>query len=113
MVDWQSPETIPVVPKYGIEVFWLAVEATIKGEKQIVVFDALYINKPLEYENSDDEEPLDSDYHVDLDGHPIQAIGWHRALEHEEFSNYYEQINFNDDYVLLGWGEYLKPDFKR
>ena len=49
VVDWQSPEITPNVPKGETKTFWLAVSSNIRGEFKTFVFDAQYVNKPLEY----------------------------------------------------------------
>lgn len=32
-------------------------------------------------------------------------------FHHPEFSGYYEPITFNDKYQLLGWAEYVLPEW--
>lgn len=114
VVNWQSPEKTPEVKKGEIQIFWLAVKSKARNgnEWRKYTFPAYYINKPLEYADDDIDkmEPLDDDHHVDTDGYPISSIGWHNELEHADFSGYYEPISFREDYVLLGWGEYLTPE---
>ena len=115
VVDWKKPEETPAVNKYDMETFWVAVKYTNpKGEVVNLVFDALYINKPLEYasDDKDFENPLDDDHHVDVDGYPVSSVGWHRPLNHADFSNYYEKLNFSSNYEFLGWADYIKPEFK-
>ena len=114
MVDWQSPDLLPNVKDGDSETFWIAVQRNRNGESPIFVFDAQYINKPLKFddEDLDQEEPL-GDYLEDSDGRPVEAIGWYSTLSHPEYSSYYEPLSFDKDNVLLGWGEYLKPDFKQ
>lgn len=113
VVDWQSPQTTPDVPKGETKTFWIAVQFKRKGEWHKSVFDAQYVNKPLEYAEDDIncECPLDDEHFVSHDGDPIEAVGWHSVMEHADFSGYYEQIIFNEDRELLGWGDYLKPEF--
>ncbi len=116
IVNWQDPKTTPSVSKYDMDMFWLAVKLTrSNGESENHVFSAFYMNKPLEYSESDSENeyPLDDHHHVDVDGYPVEAVGWHRSLGHSDFDNYYEPITFNSDYQLLGWGEYLEPEFTK
>lgn len=113
VVDWKSPETTPSVPKGETKTFWLAVGSSIRGEFRTFVFDAQYVNKPLEYAEDDIgcECPLDDECFVTSDGDPIECIGWFDVRNHQDFDNYYEPLSFNEDYTLLGWAEYEKPDF--
>lgn len=111
---WHSPESTPEVKKNDKRTFWIAVEATYRscsGDSAIgkVVFPAQYLNMPLEYD--DEGELMNDDCLVNIDGDPVEAIGWHTERDHEEFDNYYPAIDFNDDYVLLGWTEYYTPSF--
>lgn len=112
-VYWQSPDVVPEVAKGEAETFWIAVKYLRKGEWQTTVFDAQYVNKPIEFAPDDTEleYPLDDDHFVDGNGDPVAALGWHSLLNHPEFSSYYEGISFNDEYVLLGWAKYCKPAF--
>lgn len=114
VVHWNSPETIPDVPKGETKTFWLATRYKRRGEWVEVVFDAQYVNKPLEYAEDDDEKewPLDDDHFVNEDGEPIEATGWHSLMEHADFHGYYEPVVFGDDREFLGWAEYQKPEFK-
>ncbi|WED23048.1 3'-5' exoribonuclease [Vibrio sp. JC009] len=114
VIDWQSPETTPDIPKGETKTFWLATRYKRKDKWHTAVFDAQYVNKPLEYaeDDSDKECPLDDEHFVDCDGCPIEALGWHSLKEHADFHGYYEPIVFNEERELLGWGEYLAPEFK-
>ena len=114
VVDWQSPETTPNVPKGETKTFWIATRFKRRGEWKTAVFDAQYVNKPLEYAEDDIEKeyPLDDDHFVNEDGEAMEAIGWHSLMEHADFHGYYEPIVFSEDRELLGWGEYQKPKFK-
>lgn len=116
IVDWQDPETTPNVDKYSKDLFWIAVKSKVgsaEGEWRVFVYPAYFINKPLEYSEDDLDkiEPLDDDHHVDVDGYPVAAVGWHSELSHADFCNYYEKISFRDEYALLGWAEYEPPEF--
>lgn len=113
VVNWQSPETTPEVEKYESESFWIAVKSLVKDGWRESVFEAQYVNKPLEYDESDSdcENPLDDNHFVNVDGEPMEAVGWYCVRDHSEFSDFYEPITFGKEYVLLGWGNYIKPDF--
>lgn len=113
-VVWHSPESTPEVGKNEKRTFWIAVNVTLRpcnGDPVIkqVVFPAQYLNMPLEYD--DEGELLNDDCPVNTDGDHVEAIGWHTERDHEEFDNYHPAIDFNDDYVLLGWAEYEVPSF--
>lgn len=109
VVNWQSPEAMPNVAKGEVEKFWLAMRIKRKGEWFTTVIDAQYVNKPLEYD--EDGDLLDDDCFVNEDGDPINALGWHHVMEHADFDGYYEPIEFDAERELLGWGQYLKPEF--
>lgn len=110
IVDWQSPDSVPDVPKDETETFWVAVEFTRgNGETSRCVYDAQFVNKPVEFD--EEGEPLSDDYFVTEDGDPVSAVGWHSLKEHADFDGYYDPLPFSDDYVLLGWAVYEKPDF--
>jgi len=110
-VIWQLPSKTPEVPKGENHLFWIAVQSQWSAGEQprTLVYLANYINKPLELD--DDGEPLDDDCHVNTDGDPISAIGWHNQYDHPDFSGYYEPIQFNEQLKLLGWAEYLPPEW--
>lgn len=111
VVDWQSPDDKPHVPKGESEMFWIAVNSRRSdGSFKTYVFDAQYLNQPLEL--NEEGEPFNENQMVDIDGDWLEAVGWYSLKEHSEFPEFYEPINFNEDYVLLGWGMYQKPDFK-
>ena len=113
IVNWQSPETVPNVPKDETETFWVAVKRKTQTGWRKFVFDAQYVNKPLEFEEDDTEKqfPLSDDYFVDEDGQPTECVGWFSLREHADFSGYYEPLTFNSEYILLGWGKYQTPEF--
>nr|WP_319552409.1 hypothetical protein [uncultured Vibrio sp.] len=114
VVDWQSPEATPNVPKGETKTFWLAILRKRRdGSQAVMVLDAQYVNKPLEYAEDDiaKECPLDDECFVSEDGDPIESVGWHCLMEHADFDGYYRPISFDENYELLGWGEYITPDF--
>lgn len=109
VVDWQKPESTPVVEVGSEKEFWIAVEATRSNKPaKIYTFLAQYQNRP--YEEGEEEfsgdEPL-----VSVDGEYISSVGWVTCKQHTEFDNFYEPISFNDNYKLLGWAEYVAPEF--
>jgi len=110
IVDWNKPDQIPPVEKFAMDVYWIAVETHWRGKPEVCVFLAHYINKPLEMDEND--EPTDPNAHINEDGEYVEAIGWHSEQEHPDFNGYYSPISFNDKYKLLGWAEYLPPEFK-
>ncbi|TDF41939.1 hypothetical protein EYS14_03585 [Alteromonadaceae bacterium M269] len=113
IVNWQSPDTTPEVGKGKTDIFWIAVNYKREDAWHTTVFDAQYVNKPLEFAEDDTEKeyPLDDDCFFDMDGDPIESIGWYRLLEHADFNGYYEPITFRESYVLLGWAKYQKPEY--
>ncbi len=115
VVNWKKPEQIPHVEKGETVTFWIAVRYKRKDEWETSIFDAQYVNKPLEYadDDLDNECPLDDDHFCNEDGEAMAAEGWFNLLNHPEFSSFYEPISFSDDYELLGWGDYLKPEFNQ
>lgn len=108
-VNWQLPSLTPDVPKGENHLFWVAVQNQWRAGEQpkTSVYLANYINKPLALD--DDGEPLDDDCHVDTDGNPVSAIGWHNQYDHPDFNGYYEKMQFSDKCKLLGWAEYKPP----
>ncbi len=112
-LNWQKSDVIPVVDKGSEKQFWVAVE--IKGKHlpndEFVTFLAHYQNRPFDQEAYDKDEHEDDDCLVTLDGEYVSSVGWVSARSHVEFDNYYEPINFNPDYKLVGWAEYEAPDF--
>ncbi|EMY6467009.1 hypothetical protein ABCL20_004485 [Vibrio alginolyticus] len=112
-VKWHSPEETPQVESQGLKKFWVAIKVTgsinqTKKSKTFVI-SAYYVNKPLELDEHG--EVINGDPFVSIDGEPIEAVGFHSCKEHQEFDGYYEPLPFGDDYELLGWAEYQKPDF--
>ena len=109
-VDWKAPDTLPEIPEGTEEHFWLAVEVTKPNKPvEIKTFLGQYQNRPLN-QNAEvplgDEEPL-----VNTDGDPVSSVGWVACQSHYDFDNFYEFINFSDEYKLMGWAEYEAPDF--
>lgn len=115
IANWIKPEVLPEVELYEVKTFWVAVK-TIRTdragtaiEKQFV-FPAQYVNKPLILDGDGDYE--NDDYFVNEDGEPVSCIGWHSEMDSSEFDGWYPSLPFSDEYILLGWAEYLKPEFK-
>lgn len=111
-LGWNDPNAIPEVPKGESVSFWISVERTNRqGGKLTNVYCAQYTNMPVVFD--EDGEP-DTDFHlVSEDGETISAVGWHDVKNHYDFDDYYEPIVFNEDCKLLGWKEYVKPEFKK
>lgn len=112
VVFWRSAEEVPAVEVGELTKFWIAVLSHHKlkdGKPSVFVFCASYANKPLLL--NEDGEPTADDYHTNEDGDPVEAVGWMNEFHHPEFSGYYESITFNDKYQLLGWAEYVKPEW--
>ena len=109
-IEWQKPTVIPEV-KIGDDVeFWIAVETQRPDKpKEIITFLAIYQNRPLEHD--DDGELISDDYLVTPDGDPHESIGWVTCKSHYEFDDFYESIEFNEKYKLLGWAVYTPPSF--
>ena len=109
VVEWQKPESTPVVEVGDEKEFWIAIEATRPNKPaKIYTFLAQYQNRPYEEgeEELNGDEPL-----VNVDGEYISSVGWVMCKQHTEFDNFYEPISFNDNYKLLGWAEYVAPEF--
>jgi hypothetical protein len=114
-LNWQKPETTPVVPKGDELEFWVAIESTrVNPHNQVsstrtYTFLAQYQNRPLE--TDEDGEYLDDDYLTDVNGEPVESIGWVSCKAHDDFDNFYEKLDFNENYKLLAWAEYTAPEF--
>ena len=115
VVVWNDPKLTPTIPLNSEKTFWVAIQSTnyssSTNEQTVkqVVFDAQYVNRPLEIDS--DGEPTNDDHFVNEDGEPIETIGWYSVKEHSDFNGYYEPLELGDDYVLLGWAEYQAPEF--
>ena len=111
IVAWNSPNIAPTSEK----MFLVAIQHTYYRQStnehivSTLVFNAQYVNRPLEVDSNG--EPTNDHHFVNDDGEPIEAIGWYSVKEHSEFDNYYEPLQFYEDYVLLGWAEYQVPEF--
>lgn len=115
VVNWQSPEKTPEVKTDEVKEFWVAVRFQKKDGWGDAVFSAQYVNKPLEYADDDpdcENEPV-NDFFVTCDGEPMESVGWFSVKSHSEFEDYYQPIFFNKEYILLGWAEYIKPEFSQ
>jgi len=116
VAEWKDPCTTPETPKYSDCSFWVAIKATRRGHDGEVrsidthVFEAQYVNRPLE--RDDDGDFFCDDYLVTEDGDPLDAVGWFSVKSHHDFDNYFEPLPFGDDYVLLGWADFDKPEYK-
>lgn len=110
-VEWNKPELIPSVEKGEMQLFWIAVLSQWNPDQEPKqhVFLAHYVNKPLELD--EDGESILPDPFEDCDGDYVSAVGWHDEHNHPDFNGYYEPITFNEQYKLLGWAEYLPPEF--
>ena len=104
--EWHKPHLVPAIKKGTEGLFWVAVR---NGQNKVYVFDALYQNRPLE--TDDDGEPLDDGCLINVDGEPIESIGWVHNQQHSEFDNFYQPIDFNEHYELLGWAECKTPEW--
>jgi len=104
IVEWMSPESIPDVKLYSERQCWIA---CINGKGKKYVYLAQYVNRPIIL--NDEGDPENDDYFSDTDGEPMHAVGWHSEKEHFDFDGFYEQIQFSDDYKLIGWAEYVAP----
>ena len=121
-VDWQSPDTIPTVKKGESLECWVAVESTprtyslengspVDKDPRVHTFIAQYVNKPVQVDDNGDTDT--DDYLVTADGEPWPAVGWFSIKNHADFDDYYEALEFNDRYKLLGWANYTPPSFER
>lgn len=105
---WQSPETIPAVPAGEEQEFWIAVHSQRTNKTHVYL--AQYQNRPVNLD--EDGEPIgDEDLLIDVDGEYVDSVGWVMNRQHTDFDNYYEKIDFNSDYQLLGWANYQPPAF--
>lgn len=115
--EWKSPETTPTV-KIGEELlFWVAVEVNKINphpqpklvEKRIVTFLAYYQNRPLSEIDDTDDMP---DWTLsDECGGYVGSIGWVDNKAHHDFEDFYEPLDFNEHYKLVGWAEHTPPLF--
>lgn len=107
-VKWNEADKTPDVAK-GEEVpYWIAV----KNDKgKVYVFMAYYQNRPLEIDNNG--EIINNYTLYDINGDPVGSDGWVDPKKHVDFDEFWEQINFNEHYELLGWAEYVPPTFKK
>jgi len=114
-VNWQDPSHSPEVEKGDEKLFWVAVKvkrpntASQSVTEKVVTFLAYYQNRPLEVDS--EGEYIDDDYLVNECGEPHESIGWVNCQSHCEFDNFYVPIEFDDNYELLGWAEYVAPGF--
>lgn len=110
IVNWNKPSETPQVEVGTTKEFWIAVESRYPNRQvRQYVFCAQYVNMPVYID--DEGEPNTDDYLVTVDGEPFHAVGWHSVKNHADFDNYYEPLTFNEEYVLLGWADYIKPEF--
>ena len=111
-LKWELPLELPQVRNGTEKEFWVAVQITQvdTSEFKIVTYLAQYQNRPLILD--DDDEPTTDDYLTNTDGEPMESIGWVTCKCHYEFEDFYEAIEFNADYKLIGWAEYTPPEFK-
>ncbi|MBM7070924.1 hypothetical protein JQC92_02560 [Shewanella sp. 202IG2-18] len=113
---WNKPDTVPNVEKGEEKLFWIAVKSeflnphTKRVEFKTITFLAHYQNRPLEYDANEELIERD-DYLIDIDGCPIGSVGWVENKRHCEFEDFYEKIDFNKNYQLLGWANYQAPNF--
>lgn len=105
-IKWNSPESIPEVKEGTEDLFWIAV---VNDKKKQIVFLAYYQNRPLE--TDEDGDPANDDYLININGDPIDSVGWVDCKEHSEFDNFYTKLDFDESYKLLGWAEYDPPKF--
>jgi hypothetical protein len=107
-IEWNKPHLVPSIKKGTEKLCWLAVR---NGQNKVYVFDALYQNRPLK--TDDNGEYLSDDYLVNDSDEPIESIGWVHNQQHSEFDNFYQPIEFNEHYELLGWAECEKPKWEQ
>lgn len=111
VVTWNKPDTVPVVELGTEELCWIVVE--IKNspieQKQFTLL-AHYQNRPR---RTDEEgEVIEFDWSIyNRDSEVIDSVGWVENKVHCDFADYYDAIDFNDDFVLLGWAEFASPAF--
>lgn len=108
IVKWNDPNTVPEV-KLGTEkLYWIAV----KNPMGVYVFTAHYQNRPITTdETGNPVGDCDSWALTSPDGDYVHSVGWVDCKSHSEFDDYYEGLEFNNDYKLLGWAEYHAPEF--
>ena len=108
-LEWQLPALVPVVKEGTEEEFWVAVVSVRDGIRSVHTFLGMYQNRPLQLDEEGD--PINDDYLSNDDGEAIESIGWVSCKSHIDFDNFYQQLHFNDNYILLGWAEYTPPEF--
>lgn len=112
-LKWQKPEETPSV-EIGTETkYWIAIE--VKNPKTetttIKTLLAYYQNRPFDQEKYDIGEIGDEDALVNCDGDYVDSVGWVSCKEHVEFENYYTPFNLDNNAKLMGWAEYIPPEF--
>ena len=111
-VKWQSNESAPDVELGGENLFWLAVKSIRNGVEREHTFLANYINKPMLLDDNGEITDEAQDWLLSNEwGTDVEAVGWFSSKEHPDYSDWYEPITFNENYVLLGWAEYNAPPF--
>ncbi|BCE02960.1 hypothetical protein [Marinicellulosiphila megalodicopiae] len=108
-LKWNNPETTPTVKLGTEELFWIAVQSSRREEP--FVFLAYFQNRPCDTAIANDDGPVEhwavSNEH---DGY-VSSVGWVENKAHYDYSEFYEPLEFNDDYKLLAWAEYIAPKF--
>ncbi len=104
-IKWNNPEVAPDVELGTEKRFWIAVLGRAGG---VFVYDALYQNRPVIIDDND----IQADWVVhDRDGEPHHSVGWVDSIEAEDFDYFHSEIQFTENYKLMGWAEYVKPEF--
>lgn len=106
-LKWNRPEAIPDVELGCETLFWIAVHLGSSNKQH--VFLAHYQNRPVTFD--EDGYPLEDWALTNEDGGEFGSVGWVSRREHNDFDGYYEELTFNDEYKLLGWAEYVPPQF--
>lgn len=111
--DWKPASTLPDVPKGEAQIFWIAIKSGEGEEALIEVYKAQYVNKPLVFDDDDihHQTPIYPCF-MDENDNPVEAVGWYWTDQYcNEYSCWFNWIRFSAIGQLVGWAEYVPPQF--
>jgi hypothetical protein len=103
-VDWNAPDKPPIVERWNSKQCWIAVESA----GQVRTSLARYQNYPLE---QCEDGCIDERTMFNEDDEAVNSVGWHVDKSSATNEDLFVEIEFSDTYRLLGWAEYLLPEF--
>jgi len=104
-LNWNDPEAVPDVELGTERMFIISVYSHHTGKNH--EFPAYYQNRPFDAEKALSVEP--PDWTLYNDDEAVNSVGWVELKEHYEYDGFYEGINFNAQYKLMGWSEFKIP----